>query len=75
MAMAMPPMLMVLSVRPMACNTRSVTSRERGMVTREMSVVRAFMRKMNSTSTTKMPPSTSDFRMFDMELSMKSCWR
>ena len=57
----------------MSCSTMMVTSSERGMVTREMSVVRAFMRKMKSTSTTKMPPSRSDFWMFEMDESMKSC--
>ena len=50
-----------------------VMSSESGMVTSEMTVVRAFMRKMKSTSTTKMPPSTSDFLMLEMEESIKFC--
>ena len=75
MAMAMPPMLIVLMVRPMSFKTMTVMSNESGMVAREMSVVRPFMRKMKSTSTTKMPPSMSDLRMFEIEASMNFCWR
>ena len=51
------------------------TSRERGMLTKEMNVVRAFMRKTKSTRATKMPPSTSDLRMFDTEALMNASWR
>ena len=75
MAMAMPPMLMVLMVRPITLSTSSVMSSDRGMVTSEISVVRAFIKNMNRMSTTNMPPSTSDFLMFEIEASIKSCWR
>ena len=61
MAMAIPPMLIVLMVSPIAFNTSIVMSSEMGMVTSEISVVRAFIKKMKRMSTTKMPPSTSDF--------------
>ena len=73
MAMAIPPMLMVLMVRPIACSTSMVMSNDKGMVTSEITVVRAFIKKMNSTSTTKMPPSTSDFLIFEIDESMKFC--
>ena len=54
---AIPPMLMVLIVRPMNFSVRIDTSSDSGMVTSEMSVVRTFIRKRNSTMTTNTPPS------------------
>ena len=57
MAMAIPPMLMVLIVRPMNLSVSIETSSDSGIVTREMSVVRTFIRKRNSTMMTNTPPS------------------
>ena len=61
MAIAMPPTDIVFTVSPMSFSTSKVTSKESGMVTSEMKVVRGFIKKTKSTSTTKMPPSSSDF--------------
>ena len=74
-AMAIPPMLMVLMVSPIRFMTRMVMSKDIGMVTKEIMVVRAFIRNMNNTITTKNAPSKSDRWMLPMELLMKELWR
>ena len=56
-AIAMPPRLMVFIVSPMAWSVSIVTTSDRGMVTRDITVVLTFMRKRNSTMMTKNPPS------------------
>jgi len=71
MAMARPPRLMVLMVSPKAWSTRIAISMESGKAMSEIRVVRAFIRKKNSTITTKMAPSNKDFWMLLMELLMK----
>ena len=73
MAIAIPPILMVFTVSPISFSTSSVTSNEIGMVTNDINVVRPFIKKINNTSTTKMPPSTNDFLIFEIEESIKSC--
>lgn len=50
-------------------------SNDSGIVTSEMSVVRAFIKKIHNTSTTKTPPSMSDFFMLEIEESIKSFYR
>ena len=57
MAMAMPPRLMALMVSPRRWRARTDTNRESGMVMRDMTVARTFMRNRKSTMTTKRPPS------------------
>ena len=57
MAMAIPPRLMVLMVKPMKCRANIEKSSESGRATSEMMVVRTFIRKKKSTMTTKMAPS------------------
>ena len=56
-AIAIPPRLMVLMVRPIKWSTNIDITNDRGMVTREINVVRTFIRKINNTITTKKPPS------------------
>ena len=56
-AMAIPPRLIVLIVSPKIFKVRMDTTRASGIVTKEISVVRTFIRKRNSTMTTKIPPS------------------
>ena len=75
MAMAMPPRLMVLMVRPIQRVTSRVIRMESGMETSEMRVVRQFIRKIKSTRTTNRPPSSRDFLTFPIEASMKRDWR
>ena len=48
---------MVFTVCPIIRSTSSAMSTETGMVSSEMTVVRAFIRKMTNTTTTKSPPS------------------
>ena len=57
MAIAIPPILIVLIVSPINFNVRTDTSRDSGIVTRDMSVVRTFIRKKNSTIITNSAPS------------------
>ena len=71
MAMAMPPRLMVLMVRPKALSVSMLTTSDKGMVTSEMTVVRMFMRKRKRMITTKMPPSTRASLTLFMELRIK----
>ena len=75
MAMAMPPRLIVLTVKPIHRVTSSVTRMESGMEIREMSVVLQFIRKRKRIRTTNMPPSIRDFLTLPMEASMKRDWR
>ena len=75
MAIASPPKLMVLIVNPKACKTRIATSKERGKATREMIVVRKFIRKKNRTMMTNRAPSKRAFWMLSMELLIKRDWR
>ena len=75
MAMQRPPKLIVLTVTPNRWSTTIESSRLKGMVTSEMRVVRRFMRKMKSTITTKMLPSSKACFTLLMELSMKRDWR
>ena len=51
------------------------TTSDRGRVTSEIMVVRTLARKRNSTMTTKIPPSMSDFCTLPIELSIKRLWR
>ncbi len=60
MAMAMPPRLMVLMVKPSQRNARMDTSSASGIASSEMRVLRMFMRNTSSTMTTKMLPSNSE---------------
>ena len=71
MAMAIPPRLIVLMVNPNPFSVRMAVSRESGRATSEMMVTRPFMRKKNSTITTKIAPSHSDLEMLSIELSIK----
>ena len=71
MAIAMPPMLMVLMLIPVTLSTMIVMSRERGMVTSDISVVLTFIRNRKSTSITNSAPSTRAFLMLPIEASMK----
>ena len=48
---------------------------DRGMEISEMRVVLQFIRKMNSTRATNMPPSTSDFFTLPIDPSMNLDWR
>ena len=57
MAMAIPPILMVLIVRPNAFSVNIETRSESGMVTSEINVVLTFIRKKNSTIITNNAPS------------------
>ena len=66
---------MVLIVNPKACKTRIATSKERGKATREMIVVRKFIRKKNRTMMTNRAPSKRAFWMLSMELLIKRDWR
>ena len=50
-------------------------SRERGSVTRDMTVVLTFARKRKSTTTTKSAPSKREFFTLSIELSMNLDWR
>ena len=72
MAMAKPPSVMVLIVRPKYLNTSTVTRIETGMAVSEMIVVRTFSRKANSTIATMMAPSRSASATLAIEFSMKS---
>ena len=65
----------MLMVSPKRWSVSSETMSERGMVTSEITVVRTFIRKSNNTTTTKMPPSKSDFFTLSMALLMKRSWR
>ena len=75
MAMHNPPRLIVLMVRSRACRATMAARRERGIVTREIIVVRAFIRKMNRTTTTKRAPSRRASFTLSILLSMKRDWR
>ena len=68
--MAIPPILIVLIVSPINRNTTMATRIDKGMVTSEIRVVRAFIRKINRMITTKTAPSISDRRMLPIELSI-----
>ena len=57
MAIAIPPILIVLIVNPINFNVNIETSSDNGMVTSEISVVRTFIRKKNSTIMTNSAPS------------------
>ena len=73
--MASPPKLIVLIVKPRPWRVNMATNRDRGRATSEMIVVRTFIRKKKSTTTTKMAPSNRASCMLDMELSIKRDWR
>ena len=60
MAMAIPPRLIVLIVKPSTLSTNTDTSSDNGRATSEMTVTRVFIRK-KSTTITKSAPSRSDF--------------
>ncbi len=70
MAMARPPSVMVLMVRPKARNTRTVIRIDIGIAVSEMSVARPFIRKTNSTSATTMAASISTRSTLSIEVSM-----
>ena len=71
MAMAIPPRLIVLMVKPISLSARIDTSNESGSATSEMTVVRTFIRKKNNTTTTKNAPSNRAFRMLSIDPSIK----
>ena len=71
----MPPRLIVLIVSPIHLIASNAITMESGMEIREMIVVLQFIRNMNNTMTTKMPPSISDFFTLSMELRMNFDWR
>ena len=75
MAMAIPPRLIVFTVRPSRRIASRVTTIDRGMDTSEMSVVLQFIRNMKRTMTTNNPPSSSDLRTLPIDPSMKLDWR
>ncbi len=75
MAMAIPPRLIVLIVSPIQRMARSDATIESGMETSEITVVRQFIRNMNSTMITKIAPSIKDCFTLSNELSMKRDWR
>ena len=58
MAIAIPPKLIVLMVYPSILRTMMDTNSEMGMASNEITVVRQFIKKMNSTITTKKAPSS-----------------
>ena len=60
-AMAIPPRLIVLIVSPIAFSASTDTSNDSGSAISDMTVVRKFIRKTNSTITTKMAPSNNAF--------------
>ena len=72
MAIAMPPMLIVLMLMPLMRSTMMVISRERGMVTSEISVVLTFIRNRKSTRITNSAPSISALLILPIDASMKS---
>ncbi len=73
--MASPPRLIVLIVSPRACITRMATNNESGSATNEMTVVRKFIRKKNSTTITNSAPSNSACCILWIELLIKRDWR
>ena len=73
--MAIPPRLIVLMVSPIQRMARSDATIESGMETSEITVVRQFIRNMNSTMITKIAPSIKDCFTLSNELSMKRDWR
>ena len=75
MAMASPPKLIVLIVRPSPWRVRMATSKDRGRATSEIIVVRTFIKKKKSTTTTKIAPSNNACCMLEIELSIKRDWR
>ena len=75
MAIAMPPRLMVLMVYPIRLRTSTDIITDKGRGNQEISVVRIFIRKKNSTTITNSAPSSSDSCRLEMELSMKELWR
>ena len=75
MAIAIPPILIVLMVSPMNFNVKTDTNKDRGMVTRDMRVVLTFIRKRKRMMTTNSPPSMRDFLILSMQLSMNLCCR
>ena len=66
---------MVLMDRPMARNTSTEASSDRGIATREISVLRVFIRKAKSTIATRMAPSRRASSTLPRAASMKSAWR
>ena len=58
MAMAMPPRVIVLMLRPSKWNTITVMRIEIGMAVSEIAVVRQFSRNRNSTAATTTSAST-----------------
>ena len=74
-AIAIPPKLMVLIVNPMNLRESMAKTNESGIVTSEITVVRAFIKKITNMITTKIPPSYKDFCTLLIELSMKRAWR
>ena len=74
-AMHRPPRLIVLMVRSRACSATIAARSDRGMVTREMSVVRAFMRNMKRTTTTNRAPSSRASFTLSILLSINLDWR
>ncbi len=73
--MARPPRVITLIDRPSAWNTRAVTASDSGIAVSEITVVRTFSRKRNSTMATRIAPSRSASRTLLTEASMKSAWR
>ena len=70
MAIAIPPKLMVLSVKPNPLSASTATSSESGRAISEMSVTRPFIRKKKSMTTTNNAPSHSERPMLCIALSM-----
>ena len=70
-AIAKPPKLIVLIVNPKACITRIAINIDKGRATREMIVVRKFIRKKNNTTITKTAPSSKASWMLWIELLIK----
>ncbi len=70
MAMARPPSVMVLMVRPKARKTRTVIRIDIGMAVSETNVARAFIRKMKRTSATTTAASISTRLTLPIEVSM-----
>ena len=71
MAIAIPPKLMVFMVNPINLRESIAKTNESGIVISDIIVVRAFIKKIINTITTKNPPSYMDFFTLSIELSMK----
>ena len=75
MAIARPPRLMLLMVKPNQFMVTTAATSESGIASKVMVAARKFIRNSATTITTRMAPSRNALVRLSSDRSMKSAWR